>query len=108
MARMKVIGVSVKSGVYQDNPYKNLILYTTYKDTSTEGLMCESVKVKFKNINDALNLNLTASEVDKLGTMDFINLIGKEIKVHYDQYGKKGSVEDIYIFPDDKPTEKKL
>lgn len=105
MAKMQVIGVSVKSGVYQDNPYKNLIIYTTYKDSSVEGLMCEPVKVKFKSINDALNLNLMASEVEKLGTIDFINLIGKEIQVHYDKYGQ---VEDIFIYPENKPAEKKV
>lgn len=96
MARLKVVGVSVKSGEYQGHAYKNLMLYTLTKDREVQGEMCETVKVKFKVVNEALQLNMTAAEVDNLGTMDFINLIGKEIAVHYDKFR---NVEDIFVYP---------
>lgn len=86
MANQKVVGVSVSKGEYQGFDYKNLVLHTLVKDTKTEGERAQQVKIKYKNLNEALDLNLTAAEVDRLLPKDFINLIGKEIRVFYDQY----------------------
>ena len=92
MARNQVVGVSVSVGEYQGFPYKNLILHTTRADEHTEGLKTETVKIKYKVLNDALNLNKTAAEIDRLTPADFKNLIGKEITVYYDMYRNVNSV----------------
>lgn len=86
MANQKVVGVSVSKGEYQGFNYKNLVLHTLCKDEHTEGERAQNIKIKYKNLNTALSLNLTAAEVDNLLPKDFINLIGKEIQVYYDQY----------------------
>lgn len=101
MARLKVVGVSVKKGNYEGNAWKNLNLYTLTKDKDVEGEMCEVVKVKFKNLNEALSLNMTAAEVDNLGTYDFMNLIGKEISVYYDKYR---NVEEVVVHEQKKTS----
>lgn len=101
MAKSKVVGVSVKSGEYQGHAYKNLVLYTLTKSKDVEGEMSETVKVKFKNLNEAFSLNMTASEVDNLGTMDFINLIGKEVSVYYDKFR---NVEEVVVHSEQKKT----
>lgn len=92
MAKNKVIGVSVSVGEYQGFPYKNLILHTTRTDDHTEGLKCETVKIKYKALNEALSLNKTAAEIDRLTPADFKNLIGKDITVYYDMYRNVSSV----------------
>ena len=86
MANSKVIGISVSKGKYEGYDYKNLILHTVRKDQYTEGERAEQIKVKFKNLGEALNLNKTAAEIDRLLPSDFSNLIGKEIICYYDQY----------------------
>ena len=86
MANQKVVGISVSKGEYQGFNYKNLVLHTLCKDEHTEGERAQNIKIKYKNLNEVLSLNLTAAEVDNLLPKDFINLIGKEIKVYYDQY----------------------
>lgn len=101
MAKSKVVGVSVKSGEYQGHAYKNLVLYTLTKSKDVEGEMCEAVKIKYRNLNEALSLNMTASEVDNLGTMDFINLIGKEVSVYYDKFR---NVEEVVVHSEQKKT----
>lgn len=99
MAKSKVVGVSVKSGEYQGHAYKNLVLYTLSKSKEVQGELAETVKVKFKNLNEALSLNMTASEIDNLGAVDFINLIGKEIEVYYDKFR---NVEEVNVLTNDK------
>ena len=86
MANQKVVGISVSKGEYQGFNYKNLVLHTLCKDEHTEGERAQNIKIKYKNLNSALSLNLTATEVDNLLPKDFTNLIGKEIQVYYDQY----------------------
>lgn len=99
MAKSKVVGVSVKSGEYQGHAYKNLVLYTLSKSKEVQGELAETVKVKFKNLNEALSLNMTAAEIDNLGAVDFINLIGKEIEVYYDKFR---NVEEVNVLTNDK------
>lgn len=99
MAKSKVVGVSVKSGEYQGHAYKNLVLYTLSKSKEVQGEYAETVKVKFKNLNEALSLNMTAAEIDNLGAMDFINLIGKEIEVYYDKFR---NVEEVNVLSAEK------
>ena len=99
MAKSKVIGVSVSSGEYQGFNYKNLVLHVTRKDEHTEGLRAEQVKIKYKNLNEALSLDKTAAEIDRLTPRDFQNLIGKEISVYYDQYR---AVSSIIVYAPEK------
>ena len=99
MAKSKVIGISVSSGKYEGYDYKNLVLHTTRTDEHSEGLRAEQLKIKYKILNEALNLNKTAAEVDRLLPKDFVNLIGKEIDVYYDQYR---NVKQIIVYSPEK------
>ena len=95
MANQRVVGISVSKGEYQGYDYKNLVLHTLCKDEHTEGDRAQNVKIKYKNLNEALDLNLTAAEVDRLLPKDFVNLIGKEIRVFYYQYRTVTAVQVI-------------
>lgn len=99
MARSKVVGISVSKGEYQGYPFKNLVLHTLRSDEHTEGERAEQVKIKYKNLDEALNLNKTSAEIDKLLPYDFRNLIGREISVYYDQYR---TVTQVVVYGDTK------
>jgi hypothetical protein len=100
MARIKVVGVSISSGEYQGFPYKNLVLHTLRKEEHTEGERAEQIKIKYKNLREAFNLDKTAAEIDRLTPRDFSDLLGKEIACYYDQYR---TVTQVIVFaPEDK------
>jgi hypothetical protein len=86
MARNKVIGVSVSAGKFEGYDYRNLMVHTTKEDSKCVGLRAETFKIKFKFLNDGLNLNMKESDVMKLEASDFQNLIGKEVMPTFDQF----------------------
>lgn len=99
MANSKVIGISVSKGKYEGHDFKNLILHTVRKDTYTEGERAEQIKIKYKNLGQALNINKTEGEIDRLIPSDFSDLIGKEIFCYYDQYR---NVTSVIVYGTDK------
>ena len=99
MSKIKVIGVSVSAGEYKGYAFKNLVLHTTREDIHTNGLRAEQIKIKFRNLSDALNINRSAAEIDRLTPADFQNLIGKEISAYYDQYRQ---VTQIVVYGDEE------
>ena len=97
----KVIGIYISQGEYKDNPYKKLVINVTRKDDKTEGLRAEQYKIKYADLNDALNLNMAQTEVEKLLPKDFANLIGKEVDFFYDQWK---NVKSVIIFDTPKSS----
>ena len=92
MAKCKVVGVSLSSGEYQGFQFKNLVLHTLRKDEHTEGERSEQIKIKYKYLNNAFNLDKTAAEIDRLLPVNFSDLIGKEVEAFYDQFRNVTSV----------------
>lgn len=86
MARNKVVGVSVSAGRFEGFDYRNLIVHTTKSDDKCVGLRAEQFKIKYRFLNDGLNLNMKPEDVMKLEASDFQNLIGKEVMPTFDQF----------------------
>ena len=85
----KITGVTVRSGNYENKPWKNLYISTSTKDDSdsgTLGVFCENFKIQFKKLNDVLGLGLTPDTLEALTVSDFQNLLGKEVKLYFDNY----------------------
>lgn len=103
MAVTKICGVTVRSGNYENKPWKNLYISTKLidkDDKGTIGEFCENHKVQFKKVNDVLSLGLSPVDVDKLEADDFQNLIGKTVRLCFDKYH---NLDYVIFIPDNTP-----
>ena len=106
MAVTKIVGVTVRSGNYENKPWKNLYISTQLTDkddAGTYGVFSENHKVQFKKVNDVLSLGLSAAEVDKLEAEDFQKLIGKTVRLCFDKYH---NLDYVIIIPDNNTPSK--
>lgn len=77
---VKVIGIQEKLGKYEGHEYHNFILHCTKEEDGSLGLVTELVKIKAFDVNTVFDRCM--------GSADWKNLIGKEIKYFCDKYGK--------------------
>lgn len=98
MAKYHVLGVNNSQGVYQGNPYHNLMLQATWINENPKrdcvGTQVDHIKLKYRDLNETLDLGIDNQEdVEKLPASYFQYLVGKDIKVYYDKYGNPDSVQ---------------
>lgn len=106
MEKTIVIGIT-ESGpdIYQGKAYHNLVLHTSRTDDSKNavGARAEQLKIKYVKLNDMFNLGLSQEAVEKLTPIDFMNLVGKEVKVYFDRYR---NVDSVQVINDNKSVQK--
>lgn len=85
MKKHKVIGVQEKAGEYQGHEYHNVLLHTTTTADNALGEVTEVIKVKYNDVPEVFN-KVMKSE-------DWQNLIGNEISVMYDRYGRTADIQ---------------
>lgn len=76
---MKVIGIAERSGEFNGKAWHNINIHCTYNDDNAIGELTKIVKVKA-----AISDEVFSTKVD---TNFLRSLIGKNIRVYYNQYG---------------------
>ena len=101
-----IVGVTVRSGNYENKPWKNLYISTKIDDSTDKGTIggfFQNYKIQFKILNDALSLGLPENEVYKLEVGAFQKLIGKQVTFCFDKYH---NVNYVIIKQDNSITSK--
>lgn len=75
---MKILGYRIQEGVYNEAPYKNVILYTELKNDKTFGICTDMHKIKYDHF---INMLIEA----KIG---IDNVVGLEVNFYYDKYAR--------------------
>ena len=89
---MKIIGIEVKRGVFQEKPYENVNIYLEIngnnRTSDMVGTVVHTVRMKKKYFDD-LTISLSKN---------YSEMIGLEVeKIYYDRFGK---VSDFKICTD--------
>lgn len=102
---MKIVGIVNSQGDFNGKSYHNLVLHVTMENENTNkdvtGLLTDTVKLRYSDINDMLNLGLAdPSDVEKLRSESFQQFIGKSVEVAYNKFG---AVQSVIIKDDVTP-----
>lgn len=86
---LQVIGIKEAAGDFQGTAYHNVNLHCTAPalDNGSFGQLCEIVKIKFDSAGSIFG--------KIMGSDDWKNLIGKNIDVCYDKYGRVNFVREV-------------
>ena len=76
---MKVIGIAERNGEFKGKAWHNINIHCTYNDDNAIGKLTKIVKVKAAISDEVFGV--------KTDTNYLRSLIGKEIRVYYNQYG---------------------
>lgn len=82
----KVYGIKEVSGVYQGVEFHNINLHTLTDslDGVSHGQLCEVIKVKYSAVSAVFGKEMSSD--------DWLSLIGSNIVVGYDRYGRVNSI----------------
>lgn len=83
---MTVVGIQEKKGNYQGNDYHNYLIHCLKDDGDALGQVTEVLKVKVAKSKEVFGKTVDITDLDEL--------IGKDIRCHYDRYG---AVSEILV-----------
>lgn len=81
---MVVVGIQEKKGEYNGNAYHNYLIHCLKDDDNALGQISEVIKVKRSNSKEIFGRKMDYSDLD--------DLIGEEIRCHYDRYGNASEI----------------
>lgn len=91
MPKVKVLGISRKKGVYQDNDYDNVMIHSTFvADGMIAGDAVKAYKLKTAKLLDAFADSGTPSPIKDVD--DLKQLVGHTIRIIPDDYGNVDEV----------------